>query len=410
MRRGIIFTAMVQHRIGIIREAKFPPDARVILTPAQAEMIMKKNPSVEIVVQPSHGRCYHDDEFAARGIEVREDLHDRDILIGVKEVPYDLLIPEKTYMFFSHTIKKQPHNKKLMRALLEKKITMIDYECLKNEKGDRVIAFGRWAGIIGTYNGIWTWGERSALFHLKRAKDCVDFAEVEREYKNIHLPPIKIILTGTGRVAKGALELLRTLKIKEVSKEDFLSQNFQEAVFTSLDSADLYERIEGRGFDRTEFHSYPERYKSNFAPYSEVTDLLVNCIFWNPKAPRLFEKDDMRKSNFHIRVIADVACDVNGGIPATIRSTTINEPVFGYDATTESEIAPFIPESIDIMAIDNLPNELPRDASEEFGNRFLESVWDELLSENSRMIDGATICRNGKLNTPYNYLQDYTGQ
>jgi len=398
---------MVIKKLGILREAKFPPDARVTLIPDQVRYLKEKFPDLEIVIQPSKGRCYADYEYEELGIAMQENLSDCDVLLGVKEVPYDLLIEGKTYFFFSHTIKKQPHNKRLLQEVLKKNITLVDYECLKDDEGNRVIAFGRWAGIIGAHNGLWTYGQRIGESHLKRAKDCKDYYELKNQYKGLHIPPIKIIVTGTGRVAKGAVEFLHDIKIKQISKDEFLNYAFNEAVFYVLDSDDLYNRISDGGFARNEFHQHPELYTCAFRSFISKCDLLMNCIFWNPKAPQLFTKDDMRSSKFRIKTIADISCDVNGGIPATIRSTTINEPVYGYDVNTESEIAPYIPEAIDIMAIDNLPNELPRSASEEFGRLMITSVWPELLKENSRMLYHATIAKSGTLNEPYIYLSDY---
>ncbi len=397
----------MKKKIGIIREAKFPPDARVPLIPQQIKYLREKYADIDIVVQPSGRRCFSDHEFSELGIVLQENLSDCDILLGVKEVPYDLLIPEKTYLFFSHTIKKQQQNKKLIRALLNKNIRLVDYECLKNDQGDRVIAFGRWAGIIGAHNGLWTYGQRIAQSHLKRAVECRDYHELTNQYRGLTIPAIKIIVTGTGRVAKGAIEFLQEIGIRQIDKEAFLNVHFDTAVFCVLDSDDLYDRISDGGFDRKEFHLHPELYKCAFEAYINICELLINCIFWDPKAPQLFSREDMRTKNFTIRTIADVSCDVNGGVPATIRSTTINDPVYGYDVNTESEIAPYIPESIDIMAIDNLPNELPRSASEEFGKLLINSVWDELFKENSRMIYNATITKSGKLNDPFLYLTDY---
>lgn len=394
-------------KIGIVRESKFPPDSRVPLIPTQIEQLKAKYPQLDIVIQPSKGRCFADYEFEERNIILKEDLRDRDIILGVKEVPYDLLIADKQYLFFSHTIKKQPHNKKLLQVLLEKKITLIDYECLKDEKGDRVIAFGHWAGIIGAHNGLWTNSRRIGQENLKRAKDCRDYHELKYQYKGIKIPPIKIIVTGTGRVGKGASEFLHEIKMREINKEEFINGEFNEAVFCVLDSDALYDRISDNGFDRIQFHQHPELYKCVFNKYADKCDLLINCIYWSPRAPQLFSREDMRKPGWRIQVIADVSCDVNGSVPATLRATTINEPVYGYDVNTESEIAPYIPESVDIMAIDNLPNELPRSASEEFGKLLINSVWDQLLNPDSKMIYNATICSSGKLNEPYLYLSDY---
>ena len=389
---------MYSKKIGILREAKFPPDARVPLVPAQIEQLKKNYPEIEILVQPGKGRCYANYEFEERGIKLQEDLSMCDILLGVKEVPYDLLINNKTYLFFSHTIKKQAQNKKLLQMLLQKNITMVDYECLKNDKGDYLLKDGDVVRVNLINPGI---------INKVEVKECRDYYELKYQYKGLTMPKVKIIVTGTGRVGKGAVEFFREIKIKEISKDEFMNYEFNEAVFCVLDSDDLYDRISDGGFDRSEFHHNPELYECNFTRYMNKCDVLINCIFWNPKAPQLFSKEDMRNPNWRIKVIADVSCDINGGVPATIRSTTINEPVFGYDVNTESEIAPYIPESIDIMAIDNLPNELPRSASEEFGNLLINSVWDELFKKESSMINGATICKNGKLNEPFLYLSDY---
>lgn len=395
------------NKIGILREAKFPPDARVPLIPEQIKQLQEKYPDVKIVVQPSNGRCFADYEFEDLGIPLQENLSDCDVILGVKEVPYDLLISNKAYLFFSHTIKKQQQNRKLLQTLVKKNIQMIDYECLKDENDNRVIAFGRWAGIVGAHNAIWTLGQRLGEAHLKRAKDCRDYHALKLQYKGLQIPPVKIIVTGTGRVGKGAVEFLRDVKIKQITKDEFLNYTYNEAVFCVLDSDDLYDRISDGGFDRKEFHHHPELYTCAFMKYAGKCDVLINCIFWNPTAPLLFTKDDMREKSWRTKVIADVSCDVNGAVPATIRSTTINEPVFGYDVNSEMEIAPYIPESIDIMAIDNLPNELPRSASEEFGNFLIKSVWEELFKENSKMIIDASITVNGDLGEKYAYLRDY---
>ncbi|MFN3939499.1 MAG: alanine dehydrogenase, partial [Chitinophagales bacterium] len=316
-------------------------------------------------------------------------------------------IPPKSYMFFAHVIKKQPHNKKLLQALLHTHTTMIDYECLHDSQGNRVIAFGRWAGIIGTYNAFYTWGKRHNTFQLKRAKEYTDYKALKQSFKKIQLPAIKIALTGSGRVAKGALEILQELHINQISNADFLNSEFNEAVFTVLDTDALYVRISDQGYNRDEFHKTPELYKSIFMQYARKCDMLINAIFWNPKAPPLFEKSDMHDADFHLQVIADISCDVNGGIPATIRNTTINDPVFGYNKFTDQATAPFESDTIDVMAIDNLPNELPRDASEEFGNLLIQNVIPELLADKSRMIEEATICKNGKLTKYFAYLSDY---
>jgi saccharopine dehydrogenase (NAD+, L-lysine-forming) len=400
---------MGRKKIGLIREGKFPPDSRVAFTPAQCVALLQKFPELELVVQPSHGRCFKDRDYELAGITLQEDLHDCDILFGIKEVPVESLIENKTYIFFSHTIKKQPANKKLLQALLKKNITMIDYETLTDDQGNRVLAFGRWAGIVGAHNAIWTWSQRTEDFSFIRAKDCHDFNELKQYYEQVVLPPLRIVITGSGRVAKGAVEVMHLLRIKEVSPTEFLTKQYSEAVYVNLSNADMFERTLDGGYDRSEFHQNPGIYQSKVLPYLKKSDVLINGIFWSPAAPRLFEITDMQKPDFSVQVIADISCDIDGSVPATVRTTSISEPVFGYQAKTNITTAPFEADTIDIMAVDNLPNELPRDASEQFGTVILETVMRELLDPQSKMIHRATICSGGKLNTPYLYLSDYAG-
>ncbi len=398
---------MRKPKVGLIREGKFPPDSRVAMTPEQCVLFKKKYPGVDLVVQPSHGRCFKDHEYEQACVSLVENLHDCDVLFGIKEVPIESLIHDKTYFFFSHTIKKQPYNRKLMHTLLDKRIKMVDYECLTDSKGTRVIAFGRWAGIVGAHNALWTWSQRTGDFPMKRAKDMHDYAELKDYYSTLQLPPLRIVVTGTGRVAKGAIEVLDLLGIKQVSPDEFLTHGRDECVYTNLANNDLYVRISDQGFSKKEFYNHPERYRSVCYPYAAHSDILINGIFWNPKAPRLFVKSDMHRKNFGVQVIADISCDIDGSIPATLQTTTISDPVFGYNKDTDQATAPFESDTIDIMAVDNLPNELPRDASAEFGSVILRTVFDELLDPKSEMIKRATICQGGQLNAPYLYLSDY---
>ena len=399
---------MGRKKIGLLREGKFPPDSRVAMTPAQCQLFKDKFPHIDLVVQPSHGRCFADAEYAEKGIALQEDLHDCDVLFGIKEVPVESLLHDKTYLFFSHTIKKQPYNRKLMQALLRKRIKMVDYECLVDEAGFSVIAFGRWAGIVGAHNALWTWSRRTGDFPFKRAKDMKDFAALKSYYKKVTLPPLRIVVTGSGRVAKGSMEVMELLGIEKVSPEDFLQNSYNKSVYMNLVDSYMYKRIKDEGYDKKEFHQFPDRYYSTAYSYVASADILINGIFWNPEAPRLFEKPDMHRKDFKVQVVADISCDVDGSVPATLRTTTINEPVFGYNKYTDEATAPFETDTIDIMAVDNLPNELPRDASSEFGNVILSTIITELQNPESRMVNDATICLGGKLNTPYLYLSDYT--
>jgi alanine dehydrogenase len=399
-------------KIGLIREGKIPRDSRVVLTPAQVKQVMEQYPKVSLVVQSSEHRCYDDAEYLAKQIQIVDDISDCDILVGVKEVPLEELLPEKTYFFFSHTIKAQIHNKKLLQTILAKKIRLIDYECLVDDAGFRVIAFGRWAGIVGAHNGLYTWGKRTSTFELKRAKECKDFEELKTLYSKISFPSIKIAISGNGRVANGAAELLIAAGIRQITSEELVNNHFEEAVFAQLSCEEMYARKSDGGYDNQEFYSHPELYRSTFGRYLSSIDLFINAIYWDPKAPQYFKTEEMTADFFNIKVIADITCDIapESSIPSTIRSSTIADPVYGFDAHEKAETAPYQTHSIDIMAIDNLPNELPRDASYSFGEQFLEHVIPELLKSESAFLDRATIAKDGDLTTKFEYLRYYVNE
>ncbi|MBL7779552.1 MAG: alanine dehydrogenase [Chitinophagales bacterium] len=399
-------------KIGILREEKHPIDNRAPLTPSQCRTLMEEHSNLWVAVQPSKHRCYTDDEYHNQGILLREDLSDCDILLGVKEIPAQLFIPNKTYFIFSHTIKKQPHNKKLLQEALRKKIRLIDWECLKDENSKRIIAFGRWAGIVGAYNGIRTTGLRlqgQQHFQLRPMYQCLNFAETQKEFSKVNLPPIKIVLTGTGRVSNGAAFLLDLLNIPKVSPQDFLNKEYPTCVYTQLESKHMFHKEGQTEFNTSHYHAHLEQYKSSFAPYTKVATVFINGIYWDKRMPTFFTINDMKKPDFKIQVIADITCDIapHSSVPSTIRPSTITNPIYGYNPHTQTECEPFQPNAIDVMAIDNLPNELPRDASEDFGNMVLSRVIWRLLKEESTTLHNATITINGSLNEPYQYLSDY---
>lgn len=395
-------------KIGVLREEKSPPDRRVPLTPLICKELLSKYPDLEIVIQPSPIRCYTDNEYISFGLTLQEDLSDCDVLMGVKEVPVDKLIPGKKYFFFSHTIKKQAHNQKLMRALIEKKIQMIDYETLTDKNHNRIIGFGRYAGIVGAYNGILGYGLKYDLFRLKPAHLCRDRAEMEEELKRAKLPNIKIALTGGGRVANGAIETLSALRIRKVTPEEFLMSSFREPVYCQLNPRDYVEREGDHNFDLHDFFKNPEHFQSKFGPFTKVTDIFISAHYWDPRAPKMFTTDDMKQSDFHISVIADITCDINGSVPTTIRASTIDQPFYGYNIRSASEDLPFNKDTVCIMAVDNLPCELPRDASDDFGKDLMERVLPFVFGEDpDKVIERASICANGKLLPAFEYLSDY---
>ncbi|MCJ8166069.1 NAD(P)-dependent oxidoreductase [Pontibacter sp. E15-1] len=396
-------------KIGIIKEGKIPVDKRVPLTPKKCVEALQEFPEMEIAVQPSNIRSFSDAEYAELGIPLEEDMRHCDILLGVKEVPVEQLIPHKTFFFFSHTIKKQPHNAKLLRAILDKHITMIDYETLTNAQGQRLVAFGRYAGIVGAYNGILTYGRKWNLFSLKPAHLCHEMEDMQEEYFKVKLPPIKIAITGGGRVAGGAMEVLDKMGIRKVSVFDYLYKQFTEPVYAQLHSGDYNTRPDVEVWDSPDFYANPHLYKSTFRKFTRVTDLLLACAFWDPRAPRLFTEEEARQPDFKINTIADITCDVNGSIPTTKRSSTILEPVYDFNPKTEElEPAYSSPENITVMAVDNLPCELPRNASRDFGRHLIDNVFPHLFNGDAEgVLERGTIAKAGKLMPRFSYLQEY---
>lgn len=396
-------------KIGIIREAKTQPDKRSPFTPSQLRDLSDKYADqFSFYVQSSPYRCYSDEEFELAGIPVVEDISFCDLLMGIKEVPVHLLIPDKKYIFFSHTIKKQKHNRDLLRAILDSNITLLDYEVLKDGVGNRTVAFGRWAGIVGAYNGLWTYGKKTGLYEIKRAHECFDRSELDAELKKVQLPPIKIIVTGSGRVGKGIVEVLHTVGVSQVSPKDVLFQYYEEPVFTALSCADYNRRKTDGGFEKEQFYQTPEIYESHFLKYAEVADILMAGAYWDSCAPRLFDREDIRSEDFNLSVIADITCDIEGSIPTTIRSSSVQHPVYDIDRDTFEELPAFGKQnSISVMAIDNLPTELPRDASKEFGTQLTQHFIPELLKESSGILEKATIAKDGDLTLEFFFLKDF---
>ncbi|MGI9543554.1 MAG: NAD(P)-dependent oxidoreductase [Cyclobacteriaceae bacterium] len=395
-------------RIGLIREGKQPEDRRVPLTPKQAQWAEKEF-GIKVVCQSSQIRGYSDKEYLEAGIEVVEDVSNCEVLLGVKEVPIEQLIDGKTYFFFSHTIKKQAYNRDLLKAILKQKIRLVDYECLRDKDGHRLIAFGRYAGIVGAYNAIWAYGQRYRLFDLRRARDCFDLEDVKSEFNKVRLPAIKIALTGGGRVAKGAMEVLVGLGIRRVTPHVFLTEYFKEPVFCQLNSRDYHKHQNGTEFNRGTFFNHPVQYDSDFLKYARVAEILIAGAFWSPKGPVLFDRQDILRNDFDIKLIADITCDIEGSIPSTKQPSSIEDPLYDYNPSEDKVDLAFTDEAnITVMAIDNLPGEIPRDSSEGFGQELLDDILPCLLgSDPDEVIGRATIARDGKLTDLYNYLQNY---
>jgi saccharopine dehydrogenase (NAD+, L-lysine-forming) len=403
---------MEKIKIGILREGKVPPDRRVPLTPKQCAMVGNTFSGVQLFVQPSPIRAFEDKEYLDAGIKLKEDLSDCDILIGVKEVNLNDLISNKKFMFFSHTIKKQKYNRDLLRSILDKKIQLIDYELLKNTEGKRVIGFGRFAGIVGAYNALYAYGLKTKLFELKRAKDCADRKEMEAELEKVQFAPKdKIVLTGFGKVGYGAREIMDLLPIMEVSPEEFLKQVFNEPVFTHLETADYYQRKTDKSFEKGDFYQNPDAYDATLYKYVEKAEVYISCHFWNNAAPKLLTNQQLKNCTT-LKVVADISCDIADPIVCTVRPSTIEEPLYGYNVEQHSEADWKNEANIVVMAVDNLPTELPKEASEDFGNQLIKNILPHLLTDDREGVigNGSETTLEGKLNERYNFLMDYVNE
>jgi saccharopine dehydrogenase (NAD+, L-lysine-forming) len=392
--------------IGLIRETKIPADNRVALIPSQCKWLLKNFASVRIYAQPSDNRCYTNKEYELAGVEVKEDLSGCDYLFGIKEVKADQLIPGKKYLFFSHTRKMQPYNRDLFRAILEKKITLIDYECMEHEDGQRILGFGFFAGVVGAHNGMMAYGNRTKTYVLPRVYQQPNFRQLIHGYFGIKLPNLKVAITGSGRVAHGLLEVMNLLGIIEMEPDEYLSRNFSYPVFTQLKGAFLYRHKKNGSYNREEFHRDPDSYECLFTPYAENSDILLNGIYWDPRMPRLFEWAGLLSPSFRIETIADITDDKNGSVPCNLGDGTMENPVYGVDKTTHVRTWPYLESSIDIMAVGNLPNELPRDASRYFGEQLIKYVLEDLL-KGSPVIERATMVRDGVITAAFGYMAGY---
>ena len=395
-------------KIGLLREWKEPADKRAALTPDQCVQFTNKFPEIELVVEKSPDRTFSDQAYKKLGIAVVSDVSDCDILFGIKEVPIEKLISNKTYFFFSHTIKEQAYNRDLLRAILEKNITLIDYETLSWFEGGRILGFGKWAGIAGAYNAFLTWGKKTDKFTLPPAYETDDYEESIRLLSELDLNRLRVVFTGNGRVADGIREVLEQMKLKECSPQEFISQPPRNAYFTQLTSWDLYHRKDGGPWDIQHFYNNNEAYCCEFDNFLPYTDILINGIYWEESMPPLFTVKDTKQSNFAIKVIADITCDVQGSVPITMEATNIYNPTFGWSKSEQKQVAPFGEDTIDIMAVTNLPTELPKNASEEFGSLLLEHILPLVARRDKQSIlKRATITSKGKLTKNYEYLTDF---
>lgn len=395
-------------KFGIIRERKNPPDRRVVFSPEACKDLLKNHEKMKIKIESSNIRTFKDTEYSDLGLEVTKDVSDCDVLIGVKEVPIEALIPNKKYFFFSHTIKKQDYNRALLNAVLDKNIELYDHEVITNSKGIRVVAFGVYAGIVGAYNTIRTYGLKYNSFNLPKAENLKDQKELINQLKKIRLPNIKIVLTGKGRVSNGSKEMLDGMGIKEVSIDDYLGKEFDQVVYTQIDVLDYNKRKDGKVIDMNDFFNNPTEYISDFMRFARVSDIYIAGHFYGDEAPYIFTRKDTKHPDFRIKVVGDISCDIDGPVASTIRSSTIDEPIYGYDPMTEKETDYLNHDSIAVMAVDNLPCELPNDASVGFGESFAEFVIPAFFNgDKDGVLDRSRMTKNGKLTERFSYLQNY---
>ena len=395
-------------KFGIIRERKNPPDRRVVLSPTACQKVLSTFGKAEIIVEPSPIRTYTDAEYTAAGVQVAAKMKDCDVLLGVKEVPIASLIPNKKYFFFSHTIKKQPYNRELLQAILEKNIELYDHEVITDQKEQRLVAFGRYAGIVGAYNGFRAYGLKYGIFNLPKAEKLPNQQALIDALKTIKLPNIKIFLTGKGRVGNGSKEMLDGMGLKKVSVSQFLNEEFEEPVYCQTDISEYNLRKDGVRGNKADFFAHPDEYKSNFFRFAKVTDFYIAGHFYGQGAPYLYTREDAKHPDFKIKVVADVSCDIDGPVASTIRPSTIAQPIYGYDPKTEKETNFKNKSAIAVMAVDNLPCELPRDASEGFGEAFVKNVIPAFFNGDKQgVLHRARMTQNGALTPRYSYLSDY---
>ena len=395
-------------KFGIIKERKNPPDRRVVFTPDELVRLKTAHPTVEIIVESSDIRIFNDDAYKSLGIEVGKDLSTCDVLFGVKEIPVEALIPNKKYFFFSHTIKKQPYNRKLLKAVLEKNIELYDHETIVDAENKRLIGFGRYAGIVGAYNGIRAFGIKYELFSIPKAETLPNKEALINKLRRQVLPPIKIVLTGKGKVGMGAKEILDGMKIKEVSIDNYLTKIYSEPVYTHIDVLDYNKRIDGKASSKEDFYANPKEYASDFERFTKVSDLFMAGHFYGNDAPEILTQKMLHAPDNKIKIVADISCDVNGPIACTIKASTIAEPFFGYLPSDNKEVPYTHPGAIVVMSVDNLPCELPKDASEGFGEMFMEHVIPAFFNnDKDGILQRAKITENGKLTERFRYLQNY---
>jgi len=404
--------------LAVLREARIDEN-RTPLSPDQVSIILNKFSNIKIIVQPSNRRCFKDEYYQKAGAQITDDLSSANIIFGVKEVDISSLIKNKTYLFFSHTSKVRQYigqtikdkaiiyKKELLREVVKKNITLIDYENIRDASGDsyRYLGFGRFAGIIGTYNTLNLYLKLYNQQSLPRAFEINNYEQIKKLISKQNFNKIKILLTGSGRASKGAIEMLEHANIKQVSINDYLNKKYNEAIFCNISSTKHVERKDGKVSSYQDFILNPQEYNSKVKNYLFDTDMFIACHYWDSKLPKLFSPKQINEFK-SLKIIGDVTCDINGSVPTTIRSTSIAKPYYSINTISMKEIE-LGNKGIAVMAVDNLPSELPRDASEEFGSSVISEILPYLIDEDDGRINRATTASNGKFYSKFTYLNDF---
>ena len=399
--------------IGLLKETKTPVDNRVALTPSQVAKLNQEYPDSEIVVQSSEIRAFSDEEYRKEGVKVVDNVSDCDVLFGIKEAKISTLLPNKHYVFFGHIAKMQEYNRPLLQAFLNKGITFTDYEYLVDDHNIRLCAFGWWAGVVGVYYTLRGYGLKTKEFELPKPDLKFTLEQLILNLKNIKLPKVKLLVTGAGRVSQGAQYVLEKIGAVKVSEKEYLKDtDITNLIYSVADADLLVKRKDGEDFTWDDFIKNPQEYESDFMRWAKYTDVLICAHFWAPDAPVYLSSEDLRSSDNRIRMIGDVTCDIMGSIKSTIRPATHAEPYYDYNPLTEKEEPLFAnKDNITVEAVDTCPNALPMDASEFFGNMLIPHVFIPLLEghgEDSKVIERATIVKDGKLTERFSYLKDFS--
>ena len=404
--------------ISIIKEARVDEN-RTPFTPNQIQTLIANFPNVVILVQPSKNRCFKDEDYFKAGAKIEEDISNSDIIFGIKEVEISKLIKNKTYLFFSHTSKvrkdiKQTtqdkaivYKKELLREVLKKNITLIDYENIRETsgKGYRYLGFGRFAGIVGCYNTLNLYLKLHKKQLLPRAFEINSYKKIKELISQQNFNKLKILLTGRGNVAKGSMEILTHANIKQISINDYLKKKHDEAIFCNISTREYVERKDGKSFSHQDFISNPYEYNSKAKNFLVDADMLIAGHYWDSKFPKLFYPDQINKFK-NLKVIGDITCDINGSIPTTIRPTSIAKPYYSIDINSMKEIS-LDDKGIAVMAVDNLPSELPCESSEEFGENIISEVLPFLINKDDGRINRATTASKGKFCPLFSYLENF---